>query len=112
MDVIEQAGVPTIGTEATWVENLRVTDLSLGTYTIPAGGADPQEPHTEDEVYVVTHGRGRLWTPGRSVDVAPGSVLFVAAGEEHRFVDVIEDLTVLVVFGPAEYTRATGPAPQ
>jgi quercetin dioxygenase-like cupin family protein len=107
MRVLEQAGLPAAGPTATWVEDLRVPDLSLGTYTIPAGAEDPQEPHTEDEVYVVTRGRARLWTPDLAVDVAPGSVLFVPADEEHRFVDVTEDLTVLVVFGPAEYTRAT-----
>jgi hypothetical protein len=31
--------------------------------------------------------------------VEPSSVLFVPAGEEHRFVDVEEDLTVLVISG-------------
>jgi hypothetical protein len=31
--------------------------------------------------------------------------VFVPAGEEHRFVDVEEDLTVFVVFGPAEGSR-------
>jgi hypothetical protein len=30
-----------------------------------------------------------------------GSVVFVPAGEEHRFVDITEELTLLVVFGPA-----------
>jgi hypothetical protein len=33
-------------------------------------------------------------------------VAFVPAGEEHRFVDVVEPLTVLVVFGPAEDSRS------
>jgi len=36
--------------------------------------------------------------------MVPGSVAFVPAGEEHRFIDVDEDFTVLVVFGPAEGT--------
>ena len=105
MHVIDQAGVPSSVSAPTYVEQLRVPDLSVGTYRIPAGGVDEQEPHTEDEVYVVSAGRGRLWTPERTVDVGPGSVVFVPAHEEHRFVDVTEELTVLVVFGPAEYTR-------
>jgi mannose-6-phosphate isomerase-like protein (cupin superfamily) len=88
-----------------YVEHLRTADLSVGTYGIAAGDVDKQDPHTEDEVYVVTAGRARLATPGGTVDVGPGSVVFVPAGEEHRFVDVSEDLSVLVVFGPAEYTR-------
>jgi len=33
-------------------------------------------------------------------------VIFVPAGEEHRFIDVAEDLALLVVFGPAYGTRS------
>jgi quercetin dioxygenase-like cupin family protein len=87
-------------------EHLRVPDLSVGTYSIPAGGEDEQEPHAEDEVYVVLRGRGRLLAESGDAEVGPGSVLFVPAGEPHRFIDVTDDLVVLVVFGPAEYTRA------
>lgn len=87
---------------ARYVETLRVPAMSVGTYVIPAGAHDPQGPHREDEVYVVLSGRGRLWTPDRTVDAVPGAVLFVPVGEEHRFVDVVEDLTVVVVFSPAE----------
>jgi mannose-6-phosphate isomerase-like protein (cupin superfamily) len=101
MDEITGAGVFRPG----YQEHLRTADLSVGTYGIPAGGVDGQAPHTEDEIYVVTAGRARLVTPARSVDVGPGSVVFVPAGEEHRFTDVTDDLCVLVVFGPAEYTR-------
>lgn len=106
MRVITEAGRQDVTGGAGYVEHLRVPHLSLGTYVVPAGGSDGQSPHTEDEIYVVCRGRGRLWTPEATVDVGPGSVLFVAAGEEHRFVDVTEDLTVLVVFGPAEYSLA------
>ncbi|WP_228499392.1 cupin [Nocardioides agariphilus] len=88
-----------------WIEHVRVPDLSCGTYFIPAGGTDVQEPHTEDELYVCTTGRARLVTPTASCPVSPGTVVFVAADEEHRFVDIEEDLTVFVVFGPAEYSR-------
>lgn len=76
--------------------------MSLGTYSIPAGVADPQQPHEEDEVYFVTAGRARFTAAGETVDVAAGHVLFVPAYEEHRFIDVSEDLTVLVFFAPAE----------
>jgi mannose-6-phosphate isomerase-like protein (cupin superfamily) len=51
-------------------------------------------------------GRGRLRMGAEDVAVGPGSVAFVAAGVEHRFHDVEERLTILVVFGPAEYSRA------
>lgn len=105
MHLIEQAGVPTAATEPTYVEQFRVPDLSVGTYSVPAGGVDRQSPHTEDEVYVVVRGRAQLWTPDRTVEVGPGDVAFVPAGEPHRFVEVVEDLTLLVFFGPAEGAR-------
>ncbi len=91
-----------------WIEQLRVPDLSIGTYSVPAGGTDPQSPHTEDEVYVVTAGRARIVTDDGEAAVGPGSVIFVPAGEAHRFVDITEDLAVLVIFGPAEYSRRPG----
>ena len=34
------------------------------------------------------------------LDVAAGSAVYVRAGQEHRFLDIVEDLTVLVVFAP------------
>jgi mannose-6-phosphate isomerase-like protein (cupin superfamily) len=107
VQIIDGAGgwsAPT-GGRNDWVEQLRVPDLSVGTYCIPAGGVDDQSPHTEDEVYVVTAGRARIVTPDATAPVGPGSVIFVPAGEEHRFDDVTEDLALLVVFGPAYGSR-------
>ena len=108
MQVLQGAGTFTVpdGKPTHYEEHLRVPDLSVGTYSIPAGGEDRQQPHTEDEIYVVVRGRGRLEAESCSTHVDAGSVVFVPAGEPHRFTDVTEDLAVLVVFGPAEYTRA------
>jgi mannose-6-phosphate isomerase-like protein (cupin superfamily) len=94
------------GKPSHYQEHLRVPDLSVGTYCIPVGGHDGQQPHTEDEIYVVLRGRGRLVADSGETEVGPGSTVFVPAGEAHRFTDVTEDLVVLVVFGPAEYSRA------
>ncbi len=103
--MIDLAAASADSATAHYTELHRSADLSVGSYLIPAGATDPQSPHTEDEVYVVLAGRARLVGPEASVPVGPGSVVFVAAGEEHRFVDVEEDLHVTVVFGPAEHTR-------
>lgn len=110
MQIIDGAGRWTSpdGAAGDWVEHLRVPDLSVGTYCIAAGGLDAQRPHTEDEVYVVTAGRARIVTPDGAAEVGPGSVIFVPAGEEHRFDEVTEDLALLVVFGPAYGSRAPG----
>ncbi|WP_148575589.1 cupin domain-containing protein [Nocardioides caldifontis] len=104
--MIELVPPPADGPGPDWAELHRSADLSIGSYVLPAGGTDPQSPHTEDEVYVVLAGRARLAGPDVSIPVTAGSVVFVAAGEEHRFVDIEEELRVVVVFGPAEHTRS------
>jgi mannose-6-phosphate isomerase-like protein (cupin superfamily) len=111
MKVISGAGLfaPPDGSDANhWVEQLSVPDLSVGTYSIPAGGVDDQVPHTEDEIYVVTAGRAVLQAGGDRAPVGPGSVVYVAAGEEHRFTDITHDLAAIVVFAPAEGSRSAG----
>jgi mannose-6-phosphate isomerase-like protein (cupin superfamily) len=110
VQIIEGAGRWTAseaGADNNWVEHFAVPALSVGTYCIPAGGTDDQSPHTEDEIYVVTAGRARIATPGGSREIEPGSVIFVPAGEEHRFTDIAEDLTLLVVFAPSYGTLST-----
>lgn len=90
---------------APYLEFIRTHDLSVGLYVLPAGGTDPQGPHTEDEVYHVLSGRGRIRVGTEDQAVGPGSTVFVGADVEHRFHDIEEELVVLVVFGPAEYTH-------
>jgi mannose-6-phosphate isomerase-like protein (cupin superfamily) len=108
MQIIEGAGAwrPPAAAANDWVEHLKVADLSVGTYCIAAGGFDDQSPHTEDEICVVTAGRATIVTSAGSAEVGPGSVIFVPAGEEHRFAEVSEDLALLVVFGPAYGSRS------
>jgi mannose-6-phosphate isomerase-like protein (cupin superfamily) len=92
---------PPDGELGDFIQHLVVPDLSVGTYSIPAYGVDDQTPHRQDEIYVVIHGRARLTTPDGDVPVGPGDVLYVPVGEEHRFVDITENLSMLVVFAPA-----------
>lgn len=91
-----------------YLEFLRVPDLSAGLYVLEAGAVDPQSPHDEDEIYVVMQGRSRFRAADTAQEVGPGSVLFVPARLEHRFLDVRERLEVLVFFGPAEGSRSSG----
>ena len=86
-------------------EFISVPDLSGGLYVLEAGATDPQSPHTEDELYIVMAGRGRIIVGDESTPVEPGSVVFVAAGVPHKFVDITERLVILVAFGPAEDSR-------
>ncbi len=109
MDIVAAAAAFHLPDGATtlFTEHVRVETMSLGTYCVAAGGVDDQQPHREDEVYVVMSGSGHFEAGERRVLVEAGSVLFVPAGEVHRFVDVTSDLTVLVVFAPAYTGRAS-----
>jgi mannose-6-phosphate isomerase-like protein (cupin superfamily) len=96
-------------TQHAYLEFLRVPTMSLGVYVLPAGGVDPQKPHTEDEVYYVVSGRGSVIVADEERPVEAGSLIFVAAGVDHRFHNVYEYLTLLVFFAPAEYSQAPQP---
>jgi mannose-6-phosphate isomerase-like protein (cupin superfamily) len=71
--------------------------LELGVYVLVAPEPDRQQPHADDEVYVVFGGSGILEVKGESVAVGEGSAVFVEAGAEHRF-SAYEQLSVLVIF--------------
>ncbi len=88
-----------------YLEFLKVPDLSMGLYVLPAGGTDPQSPHTEDEVYYVASGRAKIKVADEDRDVQAGSIVYVAKNVEHHFHSIEEELKVLVFFAPAEYSN-------
>ena len=87
-----------------YLEFLKVPDLSMGLYVLPAGSTDLQSPHTEDEVYYVVSGRAKILVGNENRDVQAGSIVYVAKNVAHRFHSIEEDLTVIVFFAPAEYS--------
>ncbi len=88
-----------------YLEFLRVPALSVGLYVLPADGTDPQQPHSEDEVYYVVSGKGMIRVGDEDRAVQAGSVIYVAIGVEHRFHSITEAMQILVFFAPAEYTN-------
>lgn len=88
-----------------YLEFLKVSELSLGLYVLPAGGTDPQSPHTEDEVYYVVSGKAQITVADESRDVQAGSIIYVEKNVAHHFHSMEEELTVLVFFAPAEYSN-------
>jgi mannose-6-phosphate isomerase-like protein (cupin superfamily) len=85
-----------------YLEFLKVPDLSMGLYILPAGGTDPQLPHMEDEVYYVVSGKAKIKVSDEDLVVQAGSIVYVAKNVEHRFHSIEEELTVLVFFAPEE----------
>ena len=88
-----------------YLEFLKVPDLSMGLYVLPAGGTDTQSPHTEDEVYYVVRGKAQILVAEENRHVQAGSIIYVAKNVAHRFHSMEEELTVLVFFAPAEYSN-------
>jgi mannose-6-phosphate isomerase-like protein (cupin superfamily) len=66
-------------------------------YVLVAPEPDCQQPHEDDELYVVLAGRGMLDVEGERVELREGHAVFLPAGAEHRFVGY-EHLSVLVIF--------------
>lgn len=78
---------------------LRHGSMKVGIYA-PVG-VDDQNPHTQDELYIIISGNGVFEQEGTSTPFAPGDVLFVKAGIAHRFTQFSEDFKTWVIFwGP------------
>jgi mannose-6-phosphate isomerase-like protein (cupin superfamily) len=85
-----------------YLEFLRSNDLSVGLYVLKVGDVDRQQPHGEDEIYVVMSGRSRFTAGEDTRDVQPGDVIYVARQVPHRFHEITDDLHLIVVFAPPE----------
>lgn len=81
-----------------------LTLLSRGTLAVELyipDGVDKQAPHEKDEVYVIISGRGTFIREQERYTFGPHDILFVPAGQEHRFVDFSHDFKTWVIFyGP------------
>ena len=75
----------------------RSAGLELGVYVLVAPEPDRQQPHEDDEVYIVLEGTGMLEVEGESVELREGHAVFVPARAEHRFTGY-EQLSLLVIF--------------
>jgi mannose-6-phosphate isomerase-like protein (cupin superfamily) len=71
--------------------------LEVGVYVLVAPEPDHQQPHEDDELYVVLEGRGVLTVEGEETALKEGDAAFVPAGADHRFTGY-EGLSVLVIF--------------
>jgi mannose-6-phosphate isomerase-like protein (cupin superfamily) len=99
---LDQALEAARGAGQPWHEFMRAGMFSAGVYRLAAGETDTQTPHAEDEVYYVLEGRAELELDGEKHRIEPGSIVFVARRVEHRFVNIAEDLELLVLFAPPE----------
>ena len=59
---------------------------------------DLQQPHEQDEIYVIIAGTGTFFNDGTRTNFKPGDLLFVPAGKEHRFENFTDDFSTWVIF--------------
>jgi mannose-6-phosphate isomerase-like protein (cupin superfamily) len=71
--------------------------LEVGVYVLVAPEPDRQQPHEDDELYVVLEGWGVLDVEGNPIPLAEGQAAFVPAHADHRF-SAYEHLSLLVIF--------------
>ena len=71
--------------------------LEVGVYVLVTPEPDRQQPHEDDEVYIVLEGTGTLRVEDEEIDLVEGQAMFVAARAEHRFT-AYERLSLLVIF--------------
>jgi mannose-6-phosphate isomerase-like protein (cupin superfamily) len=69
----------------------------IGVYVLVAPEPDRQQPHEDDEIYIVLEGTGVLDVEGTKTELREGHAMFVPAGAEHRF-SAYETLSLLVIF--------------
>ena len=82
------------------IEAFRSGTMSLQLFA--PRGEDFQTPHEQDELYFVVAGSGTFRRGATRFPFEPGDVLFVPAGEDHRFEVFTADFVTWVVFwGPA-----------
>lgn len=61
-------------------------------------GQDFQQPHLQDEIYLIMSGSGIFQHGQEKYPFGAGDFLFVPAGVEHRFIDFTEDFKTWVIF--------------
>jgi mannose-1-phosphate guanylyltransferase len=83
-----------------FIEFVHRDSMSLEVYRLEAGGTDPQDPHTEDEVYYIVSGTAKIQIGDNAHPVEEGDVIFVEREVEHYFFDIDEDLVTLIFFAP------------
>ena len=88
-----------IPTNERYAEVIRKGTMSAGLYA--PHESDDQEPHDQDEVYIVIDGSGFFRIEDERQPFGPGDLLFVPAGTVHQFEDFTPNFSVWAVFyGP------------
>lgn len=82
-----------------------VGDLTAIVYT-PVG-VDHQEPHDQDEIYIVITGSASFEVSGHRQNLAVGDAVYVPAKADHRFLNPSDDFSCWAIFANSGLPAAT-----
>lgn len=71
--------------DGAYLQFVRERNMSVGLYALDAGAPDPQQPHRQDEVYVIMSGRGSVTVGDETLQVGRGCVVYVPHGRTASF---------------------------
>jgi mannose-6-phosphate isomerase-like protein (cupin superfamily) len=77
---------------------LMMTDGSMSVEYFAPKITDTQQPHTQDELYVIVSGKSELYRDGETISCNKGDVIFVPADMEHHFINFSPDFATWVIF--------------
>jgi len=100
--VLDDLAAKNAETDGPWIQFFDNNTMLSGLYEIPAGGEDSQQPHKIDELYFIVKGVAKLVAGDETYAAKAGSFFFVKASIPHRFIDIKEDLQVIVFFSKAD----------
>ena len=73
--------------------------LAAGLLILNPGEEDTQEPHENDEVYLIISGNGFLKIKNKNYEISKDKLFFVGKGVPHYFHSNTRELKVLYFFG-------------
>lgn len=96
---LPDAGAQLAGVPEAFIVLFKRGDLSVELFAPQE--VDIQQPHEQDEIYIVVAGTGLFRRGAERVPFGPGDFLFVAAGVPHAFETFTNDFkTWVIFFGP------------
>ncbi len=110
---MSRIGEETLVTRLADSEDNHIDIFDTESMTVEMGIHPPEStalrnPHTEDELYYILSGTGKIRVGDEVYPATPGDVIYVEQGVEHDFFDIEEELQTLIVFAgesdPAAYT--------
>jgi quercetin dioxygenase-like cupin family protein len=84
--------------EANHLEVLDEESLTVEISRYSEGEYPPGNVHDEDELYYILSGAGTVEVADEMHSIEGGDVVYVERGTEHGFVEVDEDITVVIAF--------------